>query len=168
MFFKQALAKASFMRQDIIAVDVQGLVPTNQGSALFLGNTNKTILIYVDNHMGKLILAGLRGDKRERPMTHDLILTIFQGFEIALDKVIINYAHEGTFHARLILSMKNELGFKLVELDARPSDSIVLAIQKNRPIYINKAVLDTLEDVTDILRKIFKQQPGIYPPYPEI
>lgn len=156
------------MRQDIIAVDVQGLVPTSQGSALFLGNTAKTILIYVDNHMGKIILTSLKGDKRERPMTHDLILNIFQGFEVVLDKVVINYAHEGTFHARLILRMQNELGIKLVELDARPSDSVVLAIQTNRPIYVAKAVLDKLEDVTDILKKLFKQQPGIYPPYPEL
>lgn len=148
------------MCDDIIGVSVQGVVPTNQGSALFLGNKLKTILIYMDNHMGKLLLSVMKGEQNERPLTHDLVSHIFKGFEISLERVVINYAHEGTFHARMILKLKNELGIKLLELDARPSDSILLALKQARPIYIAKSVLDKLEDVSDILKKVFKPHPG--------
>ena len=41
--------------------------------------------------------------------------------------MVINDVDEGTFFARIILQMENELGKKIIELDARPSDSIVLA-----------------------------------------
>lgn len=149
------------MRDDIIGIEVQGVVPTNQGSALFLGNKLKTILMYIDNYMGKILLSVMKGEQRERPLTHDLIAHIFKGFEIRLERVVIPYAHEGTFHARMILKLENDLGIKLLEVDARPSDSIILALQQARPIYMTKSVLDKLEDVSDILKKVFKPHPGL-------
>jgi bifunctional DNase/RNase len=54
--------------------------------------------------------------------------------------------------------MENELGKKIVELDARPSDSIVLALQQKRPIYVARPVFDTVEDMTEILERVLKQQ----------
>ena len=54
--------------------------------------------------------------------------------------------------------MENELGKKIVELDARPSDSIVLALQQKRPIYVARAVFDSVEDMTEILERVLKQQ----------
>ena len=54
--------------------------------------------------------------------------------------------------------MENELGKKIIELDARPSDSIVLALQQKRPIYVARAVFDAVEDMTEILERVLKQQ----------
>ena len=54
--------------------------------------------------------------------------------------------------------MDNELGTKMVELDARPSDSMVLALQMKKPIYTSPKVLESVEDMTEILDKILKQQ----------
>jgi bifunctional DNase/RNase len=54
--------------------------------------------------------------------------------------------------------MENELGKKIIEIDARPSDSIVLALQQKRPIYVATPVLDGTEDMTEILERVLKQQ----------
>jgi hypothetical protein len=54
--------------------------------------------------------------------------------------------------------MQNELGRKIVEVDARPSDSIVLALQQKKPIYVAQKVFDTAEDMTEILERVLKQQ----------
>ena len=54
--------------------------------------------------------------------------------------------------------MENELGKKIVEIDARPSDSIVLALQQNRPLFVARAVLDGAEDMTEILERVKQQQ----------
>jgi bifunctional DNase/RNase len=54
--------------------------------------------------------------------------------------------------------MENELGKKIVELDARPSDSIVLALQQKRSIFVARAVFDGVEDMTEILERVLKQQ----------
>jgi bifunctional DNase/RNase len=54
--------------------------------------------------------------------------------------------------------MQNELGRKLLELDARPSDSIVMALQHKRPIYVARKVFDLVEDMSEILERVLKQQ----------
>jgi bifunctional DNase/RNase len=54
--------------------------------------------------------------------------------------------------------MENELGKKIIEIDARPSDSIVLALQQKRPIYVARPVFENVEDMTEILERVLKQQ----------
>ena len=66
--------------------------------------------------------------------------------------------NEGTYFARILLRMENELGKKIIELDSRPSDSIVLALQQKRPIYVARKVYDAVEDMTEILERVLKQQ----------
>ena len=54
--------------------------------------------------------------------------------------------------------MENELGKKIVEIDARPSDSIVLALQQKRPIYVSRQVFEAVEDQTEALERVLRQQ----------
>ena len=75
-----------------------------------------------------------------------------------LEHVVINDVSGGTFFARILLRMENELGKKIVEVDARPSDSIVLALQHRRPLFVARKVLDSVEDMTEILERVLKQQ----------
>jgi uncharacterized protein len=77
---------------------------------------------------------------------------------VAVERVVINDVDSGTFFARIILQMQNELGRKVIEVDARPSDSIVLALQAKKPILVAKKVLESVEDMTEILERILKQQ----------
>ena len=71
---------------------------------------------------------------------------------------MITAARDQTFFARILLTMENELGKKIVEIDARPSDSIVLSLQQKRPIYVARAVFDAVEDRTEILEQWRRQQ----------
>ena len=96
--------------------------------------------------------------KKPRPLTHDLIGHIFSGLGVELERVVVNDMEDGTYYARIILKMENELGKKIIELDARPSDSMVLALQAKKPIFITRKVLDASDDMTEILERILKQQ----------
>jgi len=144
--------------QDVVEVSVKGLMPTPNGCAVFLGNDDKTFVIYVDPSVGRAISMTINGVKKERPLTHDLIGHVLLGFGVSLERVIINDVNEGTYFARVILQMQNELGRKILELDARPSDSIVLALQQKRPVFVSRAVFDVVEDMTEILERVLKQQ----------
>lgn len=146
------------MSKDTITVTVKGAMPTANGCAVFLGYEQKTFVIYVDHSVGNSIQMTLDGVKKERPLTHDLIGSILLGLGASLDHIVINDTRDGTFYARIILRMENELGKKIVELDARPSDSIVLALQQKRPIYVAQSVLDAVEDMTEVLERVLKQQ----------
>jgi bifunctional DNase/RNase len=146
------------MQNDVVAVTVKGVVPTLNSCAVFLGNDEKTFVIYVDQSVGNAIQMTMEGVKRERPMTHDLIGSILVGLGTRLERVVVNDARDQTFFARVLLSMENELGTKIVEIDARPSDSIVLALQHKRPIYVARAVFDAVEDRADVLEQWRAQQ----------
>ncbi len=146
------------MQNDVVAVTIKGVMPTTTGCAVFLGNETKTFVIYVDHPVGNAIQMTLNGIKRERPLTHDLIGSLLLGLGTKLDRVVINDSRDSTFFARILLRMENELGKKIVELDARPSDSIVLALQQKRPIFVARTVFDAEEDRTEILHRVLRQQ----------
>ncbi len=146
------------MKNDVVAATIKGVMPTANGCAVFLGDDAKTFVIYVDHSVGNAIQMTLNGVKKDRPLTHDLIGSVLLGLGASLEHIVVNDAREGTFFARILLKMENELGKKIVELDARPSDSIVLALQQKRPIYVARAVFDSVEDMTEILERVLKQQ----------
>ena len=146
------------MKEEIVEIATKGLMPTANGCAVFLGNEEKTFVIYVDPGVGSAISMTLDGVKKERPLTHDLIGHILLGLGAKLERIVINDVSEGTFFARILLRMENELGRKIIELDARPSDSIVLALQQKRPIFAARKVIETVEDMSAILERVLKQQ----------
>ncbi len=148
------------MSKDTVIVTARGVMPTTNGCAIFLGDESKTFHIYVDHAVGNAIQMSLEGVRKARPLTHDLIGSILLGLGASLDHVVINEERERTFYARIILRMENELGKKIVELDARPSDSIVLALQHQRPIYVARAVFDAADDMTELFERFLKQQAG--------
>ena len=146
------------MKTDHVEVTIKHVMPTANGCAVFLGNDAKNFIIYADHSVGIIIQMTLDGTKPDRPLTHDLIGRILLGLGAKIDNVIINHAQEGTYFARLRLAMENELGKKILELDARPSDTIILALQNKLPIQVARPVFDAAEDMTEILERVIKQE----------
>jgi hypothetical protein len=145
------------MNSEVIPVLVKGVMPTSNGCAVFLGTDQKTFVIYVDQSIGETIQRAVDGEQAQRPLPHDLMLTLLDGLCAEVERVVINHVDQGTFHARLIVSMENELGHKIIELDARPSDSIVLALASGKPIYVANSVIESVDDMTEILARILEQ-----------
>ena len=145
------------MDNQVVSVSVKGVMPTSSGCAVFLGNEAKTFVIYVDQGIGEAIQRAVDDVQADRPMTHDLMLTMLDGLGAEVERIVINHVDGGTFFARIILSMENELGHKIIELDARPSDSMVMALASKKPIYVAKTVIDSVDDMTEILAKILEQ-----------
>ncbi|MDP0498460.1 MAG: bifunctional nuclease family protein [Verrucomicrobiota bacterium JB022] len=146
------------MNKDVVRVSIKGVMPTSNGCAIFLGPEEKTFIIYVDTMIGRAISDIVNQVSRERPMTHDLMANILVGLGVELTRVVINDVVERTFYARMILKMDNELGSKIVEIDARPSDAIALALHENKPILAARRVVDSEEDMTELLERILKEQ----------
>ncbi len=104
--------------------------------------------------MGAVIGMFLRDTPKERPFTHDLIANIFRGFNINVERIIITELRNSTYFARLILQQQNELGKKIVEIDARPSDCLALATCQKRPIFVAVSLWDQVEDMSELLERI--------------
>ena len=109
--------------------------------ALVLGETkdNKRRLpIIIGGFEAQAIAIELEKMTPSRPLTHDLFKSFAEGFEITIDEVIIYNLVDGIFYARLVCN--NELG-KTVEIDARTSDAIALAVRFNCPINTYEFIL---------------------------
>src|SRR5512138_2971341 len=101
------------MKNDVIPVQIRGILPANSGCALFVGNDEKVFVIQVEHSMGAVIGMFLRDTPKERPLTHDLLNNVFKAFTINIERAVITELKNSTYFARLILKQQNELGTKL-------------------------------------------------------
>ena len=125
---------------------------------MFLGDGEKVISFFIDPSIGVSINAVLAGQKPERPLTHDLFLMTLEAFGAQLQRVVIVDMKEEVYFARVIFQVENEIQEKkIVELDARPSDSIALAVRVNAPIYVVTALWASLTDVSDTLEEMRRE-----------
>ena len=142
------------MKNDVVPVQIRGILPANAGCALFVGNDDKVFVINVEQTMGAVIGMFLRETPKERPLTHDLMQSIFKGFNITVERVVITELRNSTYFARLILQQQNEVARKIVEIDARPSDCLALATAQKRPIYVAQSLFEQVEDMSEVLQRI--------------
>jgi bifunctional DNase/RNase len=144
------------VKSEVVPVKIRGIIPANSGCAIFVGNDEKVFVINVEPSMGAIIGMFLREAPKERPLTHDLIANIFKGFGITVERVVITDLKNYTYFARLILQQQNELNNqrKIVEIDARPSDCLALATVQKRPIFVTAALLEQVEDMSEVLDRI--------------
>ena len=146
------------MSKDVVQVQIKALIPTNAGVAVFLGNTEKIFVIYVDPSVGSAINMFVSGASKERPLTHDLMALILAAVGAKVDRVSVNDLKSGTYFGRLIITAENELQQrKIIELDSRPSDCLAMATQQKAPIFVSREVWDEVEDMSDVLESMQQQ-----------
>ncbi len=88
-------------------------------------------------HSIKLKLSGV---KPPRPMSHDLMLSLIEGLGGKLNKIVIDKLENNTFHAKLYILRQD--GQEIV-VDARPSDSVAIALRAQVPVFAEDEVLNT-------------------------
>ena len=142
------------MKNDVLPIEIRGILPASSGCAIFVGNEQKVFVIQVEHNMGAIIGMFLKDTPKERPLTHDLINNIFKGFNVTIERVVITELKNATYYARLVLKMDNELGKKLVEIDARPSDCLALATAQKKPIFVSTALFEQVDDMSEVLDRI--------------
>ena len=84
----------------------------------------------------------ISGFQPPRPLTHDLLHKTIERLEASVDKVVIDKLQDNTFHAKLII--KTGSG-EVKIVDARPSDSIALAVRAHVPIFVEDEVIKQSE-----------------------
>ncbi len=111
---------------------------SNNAYALILKevNGNRRLPIIIGAFEAQAIAIEMEGVMPPRPMTHDLMKTMINSFGANLSEVFINDLKDGTFYAKLIIDSHG------VEIDARPSDAIALAVRFDVPIFVNNEILD--------------------------
>lgn len=125
----------------MIEVRVERIVVHNNVELIVLlrGNGDAKVLpIQVDQGQAYAIGLMLEDQKFPRPLTHDLMKTLVEGLGGQLVRAEICDLVAGTFHARLVIARDG----KDLQVDARPSDAIALALRCEAPILVDEAVMN--------------------------
>jgi len=100
--------------------------------------TGKKILpIWIGAAEGNSIALAMSNVKPARPLTHDLMVSVFDRIEVEVSRVVISDLIESTFYASLYLLHNN----KEHHIDSRPSDAIAVAIRTGAPVFVEEEVL---------------------------
>lgn len=144
-----------------IEMEILGLStsPSSGGAyALILNekNGNRRLPIIIGTFEAQAIALELESIKPPRPMTHDLMKNIVLSFNSSVQQIFINELSEGTFFAQILYERDDDR----VELDARPSDAIAVAIRFGAPIYVHPDVLDEAGIVSEETARESADQPA--------
>jgi bifunctional DNase/RNase len=94
--------------------------------------------IWIGHPEATAILLALEGAEPPRPLTHDLFRNVLETLDVVLERVEITRIEDGTFYAALILRGEE----RTLAIDARPSDSIALAVRTSAPIFVAESVME--------------------------
>lgn len=130
------------MLSELVPLTLEKIMQTRSYTVVVLAAKEKRFAIYTDPSVGKLLQMYLTGQSKPRPLTHDLMQMVFQGFEIAIKQVVINDLNDTVYFARIFFEQQHGDIREIVEIDSRPSDCIVLALMANVPLYCTREVLE--------------------------
>jgi uncharacterized protein len=95
--------------------------------------------IWIGPSEANAIAMRLQGLSAERPLTHDLVVSLMGALGATVSRVVVTHVIDGTFHARLYLESSSG---DESEVDSRTSDAIAIAVRTGSPIYVDERVLD--------------------------
>ena len=101
-------------------------------------NGSRLLPIVIGLNEASAIKLEISGFKPPRPLTHDLLFTTIENLDASIDKIIIDKLEENTFHAKMVLKTNSS---EIKTIDARPSDSIALAVRAHAPIFVEDEVI---------------------------
>lgn len=119
-----------------IALDVRSGIP------LVILNDKEhkfTLPIWIGHAEAQAIARALEGIETERPMTHDLIVDMIDSMDCEIDSIEINTFENSTFFASINMIDEED---EIISVDARPSDSIALALRIECPILVSETILE--------------------------
>lgn len=100
--------------------------------------SERYLLIWVGTPEAGAIALSMQGVPVARPMTHDLLRNVIEAMGGKVRRILVNDLVDNTFFARIIVDVDG----KTVEIDARPSDAIALALRTKSSIFVEERVLD--------------------------
>jgi bifunctional DNase/RNase len=162
------------MKKKMVKAKINGLaldVSTNSPVVILSPeNSDKLLPIWIGHFEAWAISMELSGLASKRPLTHDLIATMIKTVGGKIKKIEVTDLVDSTFYAKIYL----EINSKVFDIDARPSDSLAVALKTKAPIYVNdvlfslskeekeKSGLPDSESLRDRLRRINPEDFGKY------
>ncbi|HEY0866743.1 MAG TPA: bifunctional nuclease family protein [Fimbriimonas sp.] len=127
---------------ELMEVRIEGVFAAESNGSIshfvLLSDDERRLPIMIGPAEAAAIQVALEGRRPDRPMTHDLIKNVVERFEADLDRVVIDDFWNTIYYAKLYLRR----GEEELEIDARPSDAIAMAVRFSSPIFVADGILN--------------------------
>lgn len=130
------------MLSELVPITFNKIMQSRSYTVIILGTEQKRFAIYTDPSVGRNIQTYLTEENKPRPYTHDLINALFRGLNITPLQIVITDIEDTIYFARLYLEQQIGDQKTILEIDARPSDCIILALMKNIRVFCRKEILE--------------------------
>jgi uncharacterized protein len=146
-----------------VVVSRLGLDTSNQAYVVILQEKggDRVLPIWIGHPEAESIVTQMHNIKRPRPITHDLCRSIILGLGGSLERVEITRVESNTYYAELHITS----GPRVARIDARPSDSIAIALRLEAPIFADESLLTLVEigveDSAELERGLSSEESGM-------
>jgi uncharacterized protein len=130
------------MAIELVPITFNKIMQSRSYTVIILGTEQKKFAIYTDPSVGKNIQTYLTQEHKPRPYTHDLINALLRGLGIKPLQIVITDIEDTIYFARLYLEQTIGDQKTILEIDARPSDCITLALLNNIPVLCRKEIFE--------------------------
>lgn len=137
------------MFSELVQLSFDKIMQTRSYTVIILGTPEKRFAIYTDPSIGKTLQIYLTNSEKPRPLTHDLVSQVFNGLDIRVKQVVLTDIQDTIYFARLFLEQDRGSFRHIIEIDARPSDCITLALMTNAPVFCTRDVLEKTVPLED-------------------
>ncbi|MFO7941615.1 MAG: bifunctional nuclease family protein [Bacillota bacterium] len=126
-----------------------GMAPKGDGNVLVLREIDgeRMLILAIGFAEASSIAMAAEGVPTPRPMTHDLMVNLIHRLGGSLIRVVVHDMRDDTFIGQIEVDTENGV----LEIDARPSDSIALAVREDCPIYVSDMVLELAAVTQDMI-----------------
>lgn len=128
--------------KNLVELSLDKILQTRTYTVVVLKAPEKKFSIYMEPHIGQTLQSFFSHEKHERPQTFDFLDQSFLGLDLKIVRVVLHDIEKTTFFSKILYYQKGEELDNLVEVDARPSDSLIIALRHKAPIYCNQKILD--------------------------
>jgi bifunctional DNase/RNase len=136
----------------LVSMSIKGLMldPVSNSPIVVLKDDDEKFFlpIWVGIFEANAIALQLENITTPRPMTHDLLRTMISELHARVTRIVINDLRDSTFFAQIRLLVEQEDGDTTLEIDARPSDAIALALRTEAPIFVAQSVLEQAQTIS--------------------
>lgn len=148
--------------EHLITLEPYALLYTRAGAGVCLRDplTGKVGVIFMELTDGMALERCLNGERPVRPDTSSLLAHFLSAMECRVRLVLINGRKDEVFYARVTIEAANEVMDKLVELDARPSDALMMAVRFGTAIKVVPSVWESMENILPQLEQLDADSPG--------
>jgi hypothetical protein len=124
-----------------VEVEIEGVYAAEGSSNsrfILLSDGDRKLPIIIGAYEAHAILLPLEKARPDRPLTHDLLKTLIERLGATVSKVVIDDLWNTTYYAKVFIKK----GKEEIEIDARPSDSIAIAVRFEAPIFVAEGILN--------------------------